>query len=310
MKAPLRRKHRSSTVYKIKEAVGLLRRGYKLKEIGERLGATKEGVRQWLVNAIRNNFLTENEYNSLKNNGYVKKCERERAYFFDVLDNITRINRECWKRISDYYGLGCQRSRNAERKGLEELANKMIEEGKDSRVCSAINAIVGCGVDIERLEKLVREKKEGRMPVEVMMIDYVIQHFKQRKISLEKVYEIAREYVETSVTLSEIARKHLLTNNKTNPASDAMKQVRYAVHLGIIGEEEYREKGLKSRQEAWKQNEMRQRKYPVEVLERIMNMYEKTGMPYARLARIVGVPVHSVYSYRKKIQSRHCLEGK
>lgn len=310
MKVPLHRKHRFSTVCKIKKAVSLLRSGYKLKEIGERMGVTKEGVRQWLVNAVRENLLTKNEYDSLKNNGYVERCKRQRAYFFDLLDNITQINRDCWKRTSEYYGLDRARSREGEKKGLEELAGKIMSEGRDSRVCSAINALVGCGVDIERLETLVKEKKADRMPIELMMIDYVIQLFKQRKISLAKTYEMAREYVETGMTLSEIAKKYFLTNNTTNPASDAMKHIRYAIPLGIISEKEYTEKGLKSKQEAWKQNAIRQRKYPVELLESIINRHKRTGIPYTTLARKERVPVSSIYSYKKKIQSKCGLEGK
>lgn len=310
MKIPLRRKHRFSTVCKIKKAVSLLRRGYKLREIGERMGVTKEGVRQWLRHAISDNLLTENEYDWLKNNGYLERRERERAYFLDLLDSITNMNRDHWKRLCDYYGLASNRSREAVKKGLEELANKMIDEGKDSRVCSAINAIVGCGVDIECLKRRVKEKKADRMPIEVMMIDYVIRCFKQRKISLARTYEMAREYVETGMTLSEIAKKYSPTNNTTNPASDVMKHIRYAIPLGIISEEEYKEKGLKSKQEAWKQNAIRQRKYPVELLGRIINKHERTGMPYAILARKEGVPVSSIYSYHKKMRSKQGLEGK
>ncbi len=289
------RRHRPETIGRIERAVLNYRLGKTLKEIGSLMDTTKEGVRQLLGYAIDLNIMTAAEYDLLKNSGHVKKCH---DYFVELLENIEYINQDYWVELRKmYWKDSYTRAKNAEKKCLDELTKNNEE---NFLVKSTLDCLTKYDVKLSKLEFLADQYVKGDYPPEVKMVRYALQHFKIRRLSLAQLFRLAKEYVTTKITLGELAKKHLICEN-ANPASDAMLELRYAIKLGIISQEECREKGRNTQVAAWEQNGVRNRKYSVEAMNAILEEHDRTGVKYRKLARRDGVSFRALYAHKKRL---------
>lgn len=292
-------RHSASTIDDTFKAVDLLKSGKFLFEIGENLGVTRERARQILKIAIEENMITRQEYDTLKNRSHGVKC---RQYFSDLVENIEHMSVNYWTAFRKLHGdIKCTSS--AERTCIDALVSGGDEHLKHDMITSALERIESYGVSLERLGELAGKTNLAESPADLKIARYVLRRFKTQKLAIADLSVMAKEYVNTGITLAALGRKYVPHLNPANPAADTMNQLEFAIELGIITQEAYSAKGLATQRATWAKLGDRVRKYPevpAEQMQALIAAHEATGKSYKRLARETGIRYRSIYSYRKE----------
>lgn len=292
-------RHSASTIDDAVKAVDLLKGGNFLFEIGENLGVTRERARQILKIAIEENMITRQEYDTLKNRSHGVKC---RQYFSDLVENIEHMSVNYWTAFRKVHSdIKCTSS--AERTCIDTLVSGSDEHLKDSMIKSALERIESYGVSLERLGELAGKTNLAESPGDVKIVRYVLRRFKTQKLAIADLSVMAKEYVNTGITLPELGRKYVPHLNPANPAADTMNQLEFAIELGIITQEAYDKKGMATKRATWAKFGNMVRKYQsvnIEKIQSVLAAHNATGRPYKHLSREAGISCRSVYSYKKE----------
>jgi hypothetical protein len=249
------RKHNAFTQARILRAVELLRAGKTLDEIGSSVDVSKEAARQWVDSAIKQGIFSWQEYEELKNRGIEK---RRKMYFADMIGLIDYLDKNSWLELKDAYRLTTNQARDAERHGIESLANDCPLAKK------TLDTFVRYGISLSRLEGLAESQDwlpSNGLPADVKMIRHVLYNFKMHKASMRVLRAMSSDYIKTNLNLGEIAKKYFDSVCRQNPAADSRQQLQYAVELGMIKKSDFERKGRESQKAAWAENGRRQGNY-------------------------------------------------
>ncbi|MEM4240378.1 MAG: hypothetical protein QXK08_04260 [Candidatus Woesearchaeota archaeon] len=275
---PVRTRHpRASTLEKAVVAAEMFRSGCTLARIGERFGCSREWARKILGVARSGGIMQDREYEMLKGKCHYKKAQVYWQYFCDVADNIEDFNKDKFNELKAKYW-PCEKTPTARAAYAEQSC----------------------------LEALVRK---GRISNdEAGAIAYLIYKFKQSRTTPARLKEDALYFMRNKrLSLRDFALERRICNNGTNPAAQSIRRVVLAMELGIIPQEEYDLRSLANFHKVFSvaRKPAPGRKYPEHTIRFVLVAHEKTGLPYARIARFAEVPVQAVYDYKRRQDKLH-----
>ncbi len=268
---------RPRTLENVVKAAEMFRQGCTLARIGDAFCCSREWARRMLVIARQQKIMQDEEYDALKGKVHYESAQRRWAYFCDVAENIEHFDKDKFNELKAKYWAG--------------------ERDPAARAAYAERSC---------LEWLVRKKDITES--EARLISYLLCKFKQSKTTLAQLKDNALYFMNNkSISLKDFALERRIGNNNRNPAMNGVRQIVSALGLGIISSDDYAVRALANFYRVF--STVRKPapgwKYPEHRLKFVLNAHEKTGLPYARIARFAEVPVQAVYDYKLRQNKLH-----
>jgi molybdenum-dependent DNA-binding transcriptional regulator ModE len=255
-----RKKGATARVAKLTDiAVGLRSQSKTLEEVGQGLGVTRERARQILKTAIGLGKMTEQQYKgALRHRGGLGRWQ----YFLDFARNIRHLDSGSYPELLKTHFDGLARDRQSGYAGRYERSclDDLVENGS-----------LSCD--------------------DAASIGWLIWRLKRSPMPLRRLKAFSKDAVKRGMTREKLAFKYgFASRGCLNPANSVRHVLYFAMELGLIAQDDYEAKARETLRGP-------PRKYSLSAIEEVIRKHDRTGKPYAVLAREAGIPAGQIYRY-------------